>query len=550
MLLSVPAGLQAQQNTAPVSIRVNADADEGPLPPVWNYFGYDEPNYTYTPNGKKLLGELAALSPVPVYIRAHNLFTTGDGTGSLKWGSTNAYTEDAHGNPIYSWTIIDRIFDAYHGAGVKPLVEIGFMPEALSTHPQPYRHTFPNGPVFTGWTYPPKDYEKWAKLVYALTGHLRQRYGDTEVNTWLWEIWNEPDIGYWHGTTDEYLKLYDYSTDAILRALPDAKVGGPDATGPSGERASNFLRRFLTHCAHEKNAATGKLGAPLTFVSFHPKGAPKMVDGHVQMGISNQLNAIEKGFEIVSSFPEWKNTPIILGESDPEGCAACSARTNPQNAYRNGPLFPTYTAVVLDAIYDLAKQEHINIKGVVTWSFEFEDQPYFEGFRELATNGIDKPVLNAFRMFGLLGGRRIALTSTNNIPAQEIRQSGVRQQSDISGLASRGEREVVLLLWNYHDHDLPAPDSPIDLVITGLPKTTQHALIEHYRIDRNHSNAFATWQQMGSPQQPTPEQYSQLERAGQLALLESPSWVGLEADGLHMRFALPRQALSLVRITW
>ncbi len=102
--------------------------------PIWNYFGYDEPNYTYSPNGKKLLGELATLSPAPVYVRVHNLLTTGDGSASLKWGSTNVYTEDAAGKPVYSWTLLDRIFDTFHAAGIKPLVEIGFMPEALSTH--------------------------------------------------------------------------------------------------------------------------------------------------------------------------------------------------------------------------------------------------------------------------------------------------------------------------------------------------------------------------------------------------------------------------------
>ena len=130
------------------------------MPPVWNYFGYDEPNYTYAPNGKKLLGELAALSPKPAYVRVHNLLTTGDGSASLKWGSTNVYTEDAAGKPVYSWTILDRIFDSFQCAGIKPLVEIGFMPEALSTHPEPYRHNFPQGSIYTGWAYPPKDYQK------------------------------------------------------------------------------------------------------------------------------------------------------------------------------------------------------------------------------------------------------------------------------------------------------------------------------------------------------------------------------------------------------
>ena len=185
---------RAQQAETTATIEVHADQPGGQMIPIWNYFGYDEPNYTYAPNGKKLLAELAAASPAPVYVRVHNLLTTGDGSAALKWGSTNVYTEDAAGKPVYSWVILDRIFDTFHATGIKPLVEIGFMPEALSTHPEPYRHNFPQGAVFTGWAYPPKDYQKWAELVFQFVSHLRARYGDAEVKTWLWEVWNEPDI--------------------------------------------------------------------------------------------------------------------------------------------------------------------------------------------------------------------------------------------------------------------------------------------------------------------------------------------------------------------
>src|SRR5581483_5820343 len=220
----------------------------------------------------KLLKEIAACSPVPAHIRTHNLLTTGNGQASLKWGSTNAYTEDPAGNPVYDWKIVDRIFDTYHDLGLKPLVEIGFMPEAMSTHPEPYRHNFPNGSIYTGWAYPPKDYSKWAELVFQFARHLRERYGDAEVKTWLWEVWNEPDIDYWKGTPEEYFKLYDYSVDAVLRALPEATVGGPDSTGPSRPKSAQFLIAFLEHCDSGRNSATGKTGAPLDFISFHPKG--------------------------------------------------------------------------------------------------------------------------------------------------------------------------------------------------------------------------------------------------------------------------------------
>jgi len=539
------------QETAPtVNVRVDISHSQGSFRPIWDFFGYDEPNYTYAPNGKKLLGEIAGLSPAPAYIRVHNLLTSGDGGASLKWGSTNAYIEDASGNPIYSWQIVDRIFDTFHQAGVKPLVEIGFMPEALSSHPQPYRHNFPNGSIYTGWAYPPKDYRKWAELVFQLTKHLRERYGDAEVKTWLWEVWNEPDIDYWQGTPEEYFKLYDYSSGAVRSALPNAKIGGPDTTGPARPKAAEFLKRFLQHCDSGRNYATGETGAPLDFISFHPKGSPKWQSDHVQMGIAVQLNAIDQGFKIVSSFPKWRNTPVILGESDPEGCAACSAEKNPQNGYRNGPLYASYTAEAVDRTLELAAREHVKLAGIVTWAFEFEDQPYFAGFRELASNGLDKPVLNAFRMFGLMAGDRVEATSSAALEADQVLREGVRREPDVNVIATRSENAMVVLLWNYHDDELSATPALVNIQISGFPEEVEHGMLERFRIDSAHSNAFTAWKQMGSPQSPTADQYKKLESAGQLQLLTSPGWVNIKRGTAQLQIGLPRQGMSLVKIGW
>src|ERR1017187_3232934 len=257
LLASAPA---LGQNT--VTIRVDAAAPAGKLKPVWEFVGFDEPNYSYMKDGKKLLSEFAAASSVPVYVRVHSLLVTGDGKAALKWGSTNAYTEDASGKPVYDWTITDRIFDTYLERKMKPLVQLGFMPQALSSHPEPYRHNWKPGDtyndIFTGWAYPPKDYAKWGELVYQWVSHCVQKYGKTEVETWLWEVWNEPNIGYWKGTPEEYHRLYDYAADAVKRALPTARVGGPDSTGPAGANAAAFLRGFLDHALHGKNYATGR----------------------------------------------------------------------------------------------------------------------------------------------------------------------------------------------------------------------------------------------------------------------------------------------------
>src|SRR5439155_7557151 len=141
---------------------------------------------------------------------------------------------------------------------------------------------------------------------------------------------------------------------------------------------------------------TGQRGTPLDFVSFHAKGSPKFVEGHVQMGIADQLRTMNAAFQIIASYKELKNRPVVIGESDPDGCAACQGA---QLGYRNGTMYSSYTAASFVRAYQLADKHGVNLEGALTWAFEFEEQSYFAGFRVLATNGIDLPVLNVFRMF-------------------------------------------------------------------------------------------------------------------------------------------------------
>lgn len=548
-----PFGAPLMAQAPPVEIRVDVGVPVGPMTSAWAWFGHDEPNYTYMPDGRKLLGELAEASPVPVFVRTHNLLTSGDGVPALKWGSTNAYTEHGAGNPVYDWTLVDRIFDTYMEVGAKPLVEIGFMPEALSSHPEPYRHFWqpgdPYGDIYTGWAYPPEDYGKWQELVYSWVRHAVERYGEEEVETWWWEVWNEPDIGYWQGTEEEYFRLYDHAAAGLKRALPTARIGGPHVTGPNGERTQQFLRDFIQHCLGGTNRATGDIGAPLDYVGFHAKGAPRvMPDGHVRMSVSNQLRAIDNGFRIVVSYPELEGIPVIIGESDPEGCAACPVATDPHNAYRNGTMYSSYTAEQLARTVQLQDLYGVNLMGSVTWAFEFEDQPWFYGFRDLATNGVDKPVLNVFRMLGKMGGVRVAAESTGSLSVEEVRDHGVREGPDIGALATRDEGSVAVLVWNYHDDDLPAPDADVVVTLEGLPEG--RPTLTHWRIDQGHSNAYARWLEMGSPQPPSPAQAAELEAAGGLEALLPTAPVTVIAGRVVLPFRLPRQGVSLVTLEW
>lgn len=545
--LSFAAEIAAtNDNSFPVSIRIDLANSKGPLRQPWRFFGADEPNYATMKNGRKLIGELGALSPKRIYFRTHNLLNSGDGTPALKWGSTGVYSEDENGQPIYNWTILDGIFDTYLQHGVRPYAQLGFMPKALSIHPEPYQHHWnpsePYSEIFTGWAYPPKDYSRWSELAYQWTKHCVEKYGRAEVESWYWETWNEPNIGYWKGTPEEFRKLHDYAIAGVRRALPTARVGGADTAGDGGK----FTRNFIEHCLRGTNFATGKIGTPLDFVSFHAKGSPVFTNGHVRMGIANQLRTIRDGFRIVASFPELKHTPIIIGESDPEGCAACQGD---QLGYRNGTMYSSYTAASFLREHDLADQHGVNFEGALTWAFEFEDQPFFAGFRALASNGIDLPVLNVFRMFSRMSGERIAVESDGEIPLNSILRRGVREHPDVAGLASRDGQKLCVLLWHYHDDDVPGPDAELTLTFSGMPSAAK-IRAQQFRIDRDHSNAYAAWQEMGSPQSPTPEQYSALEKAGKLAEMPAPELSASKAGVRTAKLKLPRQAVSLLVLQW
>jgi xylan 1,4-beta-xylosidase len=211
-------------------------------------------------------------------------------------------------------------------------------------------------------------------------------------------------------------------------------------------------------------------------------------------------------------------------------------------------MYSSYTAASFARIYELMDQYQANLQGAVSWSFEFEDQEWFAGFRELATHGIDKPVLNVFRMFGMMGGQRVAVVSDHGVDALEIIANGVRDQRDISAIACKDGASLSVMVWNYHDDDLTSASPPVRVSINGIDQ--DRVLVQHYRIDAEFSNSFEAWKAMGSPQDVTSGQYAILEQAGQLQLYTSPEWKKTENQTVDIEFDLPAQGVSLVRLSW
>ena len=349
-----------------------------------------------------------------------------------------------------------------------------------------------------------------------------------EVEKWYWEVWNEPNISYWHGTRADYFKLYDYAVDGVRRALPTARVGGPETAGGPG---GGFLREFLEHCARGTNYVTGKIGSPLDFISFHAKGSPVFTNGHVRMGMANQFSDINGAFAVIASFPEFKKLPIVIGESDPEGCAACR---EPRDAYRNGTMYSSYTAASFPREFELAEKHGVNLEGALTWAFEFENQPPFAGFRQLASDGIDLPVLNVFRMFGKMSGQRVAVDSSAGLDAQTILQIRRARPSRCFRACEPRQKQTLRagLALSRRRCARPGRGGGPCAGQSAVRKAATRSLTQ-YRIDADHSNSYAAWLRMGSPQPLSDEQYPELEKAGQLAMLGQPK-------SLRVRTATPQ----------
>jgi xylan 1,4-beta-xylosidase len=537
LALSSPA--QAQ---APATVSVDATSAGALLERVWPFYGYDEINYTSLPEGKALLETLVAAHSAPVHVRSHFLLNTGDGTPALKWGSTNVYSEDAAGNPIYSWPLTDGIMDSITSAGAFPFVELGFMPQALSTHPNPYR-TSSSSVLDGGAFYPPTDLRKWADLIRAWATHADERYPQV-AQSWLWELWNEPDIGYWNGSFDDYAELYDYTEAALHEVLPKAALGGP-AVAVVGD---GFLKKFLQHCATGSNAVTGAAGTRLDLVTFHAKGGVSVTDDQVELNLGNQLRVHRAGFDAVAAFPQFKHTPIYVTEADPDGCAACPASSTPANAYRNSTAYGAYELAMMKRSLELEAEAGVELRGLLTWAFTFPGTGYFAGYRTLATNGIQLPVLSAFQLLGRLAGARLPLTSTGARPLDDILENGVRDQPDIDGIATLDGDAIQVLVWNYHDELVAVPAAPVQLRVQVPPNFGASARISHLRVDEAHGDAYTVWVSQGMPASPSAAQIGALKRAMAPSLLEPDRDLPLTEGTVAVNFDLPRFGVSLITI--
>src|SRR5580704_13745877 len=285
-LFLVPGNALAQ--TAE-TIVVDATAPAHPFPHYWEQmFGSGRAILSLRENYRQDLGAVKQITDFR-YVRFHAIFHD----------EVGVYDEDKQGQPVLNFSYVDQIYDGLLANGLKPFVELSFMPNKLAGKVVPQAFWYhPN-------VAPPRDYERWGGLVEAFTRHLVERYGIEEVSTWYFEVWNEPNLDFWAGEPrqETYFQLYDHAAAAIKHVSPRLRVGGP-ATAQAAWVAS-----FLKHCAENK--------VPVDFASTHVYGNDKAEDvfGTHEEIPRNQMvcRAVKKVHEEIgaSAFPKM---PLIWSE--------------------------------------------------------------------------------------------------------------------------------------------------------------------------------------------------------------------------------------------
>ena len=545
----------------PTITNVNVDGAIalGELAHNWNYIGFDEINYTYVPEGQALLARFQELQEKPYYVRAHHLFCTGNGHASYKWGSTNAYLEDDHGHPVYSWNFVDLVFDALLQHGCKPFVELGFMPQDLAD-PGLYdasKETFRMQNYQShGWNCPPKDYQKWHDLVFHLVRHCMDRYGVDEVKTWYFELWNEPDLSYyWRGSVDEFNKLYDFTVAAVKTACPDARVGGPGTTNPRRDaKSGDYLEKFLEHCAGGVNAVTGQIGTTVDFVTFHVKGGGYRADPKHRPqkppSVKQILQDVRTGYEMIAKYPQFKKLECVLTEIDPDGWAGGGAWDNANLNFRNTEYYPCFVAAAFAKVSKFARSEGWDLR-LLSWAFMFVGERCFEGTRAFSTQGIDKPILNLFRAYAKIGGTQVALVSDGEQdPLAYADLWGSEAPPDVSGFAAlTGNQSLEVLLYNHHDDWNTVGNHMVKLNVSNLPFSLDRITVKHYRIDQTHSNAYAEWLRQGKPMYPSANQVRVIKSRQGLELVAGSEIKTLNETSVEITIALPVHSVSLLVVS-
>ncbi|HEX7958429.1 MAG TPA: glycosyl hydrolase family 39 [Terriglobales bacterium] len=470
------------------TIPVNLHAQTTPFPHFWEQmFGSGRAVLALREDYRKDLDEVHGITGFQ-YVRFHGIFDDDNGV----------YEEDSQGNPVYNFSYVDQIYDGLLQRGVKPFVEIGFMPKKLAASPILHAFWYKPSPS------PPKDYAKWDALVTAFTRHLIERYGTDEVSKWYFEVWNEPNIDFWAGEPKKstYWELYDHTARAIKAVSARLRVGGP-ATAQAA-----WADAFIQHVSQAQ--------APADFVSTHVYANDSSQD---VFGTDENIprdkmvcRAVKKVHDQIKASAK-PDLQLIWSEYNA--------------SYKNEPDI-TDQVFMAPWLADTIRQCDGLVDIMSYWAFSdvFDEQgvvkePFYGGFGLEAAGRLPKPAFNAFKVLHLLGDRRIPLVSQR-------------------ALATMRQKTLVLAAWNLVLPGTTGSPSSITFQLQGWSGSHKAKL---YRVDSTHGSLLAKYDQMGRPRYPTQAQLSELRKAAQLGAPELKTF-----KGNQLSVDLPAQSLVVIEV--
>ena len=488
-----PARANASEPGATREITVDGLAGVTPFPHFWEQtFGSGRAILSLRQSYRDDLRDVKAVTSFQ-YVRFHAILDD----------EVGVYGEDADGRPVYNFSYVDQIYDGLLDAGVRPFVELDFMPRQLSAHPEV---------SYSGFWYkpnvdPPRDYDQWEELVRAFVSHLVDRYGVDEVAQWWFEVWNEPNIGTWHGNPKlaTYFNLYDRAARAVKSINPKLRIGGP-ATAYGA-----WIPQMIAHAIES--------GVPLDFISGHVYGGdnPKRVFG------PGNTNAVSQDDMVCASTRQMKDE--ITESADPGlplMVTEFNAGFEDQHSYDSVYMGP-FLARTISQCDGLAK-----MMSYWTFSDVFEEQgpvrePFHAGYGLIAAGGIFKPAYVAFELLHRLGSIRL------EVPAPDLL------------VTRRDNGTLVLAAWNLVDPGTSGAPETMTLRFNHMHRPTQAEVL---RLDAEHSDVSGAYEAMGSPRYPTPSQVKALREA---AKLQAPEIHKILHGELQVRLLENELAIITVR---
>lgn len=479
----------AQIAAGPQALVIDGAAPSHPLPHFWEHmFGSGRAILSLRESYRDDLRSVENITDFQ-YVRFHAIFHD----------ELGVYDEDAQGNPVYNFSYVDQIYDGLLQNGIRPYVELSFMPNKLAA--KDVHQAFWYKPNVS----PPKDWRRWEELVYRFVQHVVERYGIDEVANWYFEVWNEPNIDFWAGEPKQetYWQLYDHAAAAVKRVSPRLRVGGP-ATAQAA-----WVDAFIQHCAQNH--------VPLDFVSTHVYGNDTAENVfHTNENIPRDqmvCRAVKKVHDQITASAH-PDLPLIFSEYN----ATYSTDTAITDSVYMGPW-----------LADTIRQCDGSVNEMSYWTFSdvFEEQgvakqPFYGGYGLIAEGGIPKPAYAAFALLHHLGNQRLALNSDSALATR------------------RPDGTVVLALWN-----LVPPEQ------SGLPKTVTvrfknfgellRAAIS--RVDHDHGDVHSAYERMGSPSYPTQMQLQELLQAAALPASEIE-----DLKNGQLTLTLPANGLVVIEI--